>query len=69
MINARIAQIDRLISAQLNEVMHHPEFQKLEASWRGLNYLVHQSETGEHMKIRVMNVSKKDLLKDMEKAS
>jgi type VI secretion system protein ImpC len=69
MINSRIAQIDRLISMQLNEVIHHPEFQKLEASWRGLNYLVHQSETGENLKIRVMNVSKKDLLKDMEKAS
>ena len=69
MINARIAQIDRLISMQLNEVMHHPDFQKLEASWRGFNYLVHQSETGDTLKIRVMNVSKKDLLKDMEKAS
>ena len=69
MINARISQIDKLISAQLNEVVHNPEFQKLEASWRGLHYLVHQSETGERLKIRVMNVSKKDLLKDMEKAS
>jgi type VI secretion system protein ImpC len=69
MINARIAQIDKLISAQLNAVMHHPEFQKLEASWRGLNYLVMQSETGERMKIRVMNVTKKELLKDMEKAT
>ena len=69
MINARIAQIDRLISQQLNEILHHPDFQKLEGSWRGLNYLVQQSETGEMLKIRVMNVSKKDLLKDMEKAS
>jgi type VI secretion system protein ImpC len=69
MINSRIAQIDKLISDQLNEVMHHPDFQKLEGSWRGLKYLVSQSETGERMKIRVMNVSKKDLLKDMEKAS
>ncbi|MBW2592192.1 MAG: type VI secretion system contractile sheath large subunit [Deltaproteobacteria bacterium] len=69
MINARIAQIDHLISGQLNEVMHNPEFQKLEGSWRGLQYLVSQSETGESMKIRVMNTSKKELLKDMEKAS
>lgn len=69
MINSRIAQIDRLISKQLNEVVHHPDFQKLEASWRGLFYLVNQSETGEGLKIKVMNVSKKDLLKDMEKAS
>ncbi|MEW6599490.1 MAG: type VI secretion system contractile sheath large subunit [Nitrospirota bacterium] len=69
MINARIAQIDSLISKQLNEVMHNEEFQKLEASWRGLHYLVSQTETGEKLKLRVMNVSKKDLLKDMEKAS
>jgi type VI secretion system protein ImpC len=69
MINSRIAQIDRLLSQQLNEIMHHPDFQKLEASWRGLFYLVNQSETGEKLKLRVMNVSKKDLLKDMEKAS
>ena len=69
MINERISEIDRLISAQLNEVMHHEEFQKLEASWRGLAYLVDKTETGERMKLRVMNVSKKDLLKDMEKAS
>ncbi len=69
MVNARIAQIDKLISLQLNEVMHHPDFQKLEASWRGLHYLVFQSETGERLKLRVMNVSKKDLLKDMEKAT
>jgi type VI secretion system protein ImpC len=69
MINSRIAQIDRLISKQLNEIVHHADFQKLEASWRGLFYLVNQSETGETLRIKVMNVSKKDLLKDMEKAS
>jgi type VI secretion system protein ImpC len=69
MINARISQIDKLISDQLNEVMHHEEFQKLEGSWRGLNYLVDKTETGDRMKLRVMNVNKKDLLKDMEKAS
>ncbi len=69
MINARIAQIDKLISDQLNEVMHAKEFQKLEASWRGLHYLIHQSETSERLKIRVMNVSKKELLKDFERAS
>ncbi|WP_303721776.1 type VI secretion system contractile sheath large subunit [Malonomonas rubra] len=69
MINTRIGQIDKLISDQLNEIMHHPDFQKLEGSWRGLNYLVQQTETGEKLKIRVMNVSKKDLLKDLEKAS
>ncbi len=61
-INARIAEIDQLLSKQLNEIMHQPEFQKLEATWRGLNYLVHQSETSTMLKIRVLNVSKKDLL-------
>ena len=69
MINTRISQLDTLISNQLNEIMHHEAFQKLEGSWRGLQYLVSKSETGQRMKIRVLNVSKKDLLKDMEKAS
>jgi len=59
MINARIAQIDKLISDQLNEIMHHEDFQKLEGSWRGLHYLVNKSETGERMKIRVMNIIRK----------
>src|SRR5574339_468782 len=43
MINARIAQIDALLSAQLNEILHHPSFQKLEGTWRGLKYLLSQS--------------------------
>ncbi len=68
MLNARIAQIDRLISMQLREVMHHPEFQKLEGTWRGLKYLLNQSETGTMLKIKVLNVSKKELLKDLQKA-
>ncbi|HEX6730466.1 MAG TPA: type VI secretion system contractile sheath large subunit, partial [Pyrinomonadaceae bacterium] len=68
-INARIAEIDRLVSAQLNEIMHAEEFQKLEGSWRGLNHLVMNSETGTMLKIRVLNVSKKDLLKDLERAA
>ncbi|MGA9994016.1 MAG: type VI secretion system contractile sheath large subunit [Pyrinomonadaceae bacterium] len=69
MINARIAQIDKIVSVQLNEIMHHEDFQKLEGSWRGLHHLVMNSETGTMLKIRAMNVSKKDLLKDMERAS
>ena len=68
-INARISEIDRLVSSQLNEIMHAEEFQKLEGSWRGLNHLVMNSETGTMLKIRVFNVSKKDLLKDLEKAA
>src|SRR5512135_1928185 len=62
-INARIAAIDAMISKQLNAIMHHPEFQKLEAAWRGLHQLVMNTETGENMKVRVLNISKKDLLR------
>jgi len=68
MINARIAQIDHLLSIQLNEVMHHPSFQKLEGSWRGLKYMMDQSETNDMLKIKVLNVSKKDLLRDLQRA-
>lgn len=46
MINQRIAQIDHLLSLQLNTILHHPDFQKLESTWRGLRYLMEQSETG-----------------------
>ncbi|HUL16870.1 MAG TPA: type VI secretion system contractile sheath large subunit [Terriglobales bacterium] len=67
-INARIAQIDRLISLQLNEILHHPDFQKLEASWRGLKYLMSQSETSSLLKIRVLNASKKEVLRDLQRA-
>src|ERR1044072_2183578 len=67
-INARIAEIDRLMSAQLNEIMHHEEFQRLEASWRGLHHLVFETKTIPMLKIRVMNVKKRELLKDLEKA-
>jgi len=67
-INSRIAEIDRLLSSQLNEIMHHEDFQKLEGSWRGLQYLVKNSLTGTMLKIRVMNITKKELLKDFERA-
>jgi len=68
MINARIAQIDHLVSIQLNEIMHHPSFQKLEGSWRGVKYLMDQSETGVMLKIKILNVSKRELLKDLQRA-
>jgi type VI secretion system protein ImpC len=68
-INARIAAIDEMLSKQVNEILHHPEFQRLEAAWRGLNKLVMGSETGEAMKIRVFNVAKKELLKDFQAAA
>jgi type VI secretion system protein ImpC len=69
MINARIAQLDHLVSIQLNEIMHHPEFQRLEASWRGLKYLLSQTETGTMLKVKVLNASKKDLLRDLQRAA
>src|SRR5438132_3870315 len=59
-----IGEIDKKLSAQLNEVMHAPEFQRLESTWRGLKYLVDQTETGESLKIRVLNVTKRELFKD-----
>lgn len=68
-IDARIADIDALLSAQLNAIMHTPEFQQLEASWRGLKYLVRESETGPMLKIKVLNTNKKDLIKDFKSAS
>ncbi len=68
MINERIAEIDELITRQLNEIMHNPSFQKLEASWRGLHYFVMNTETGAKLKLRLLNVAKQELLKDLEKA-
>jgi len=68
MISARIAQIDHLVSLQLNEVLHAGAFQKLEGSWRGLKYLLDQSETSDKLKIKVLNVSKKELLRDLQRA-
>ncbi len=67
-INSRVAQIDHLISLQLNEILHHPAFQKLEGSWRGIKYMMDQSETSAMLKIRVLNVSKKELLRDLQRA-
>jgi type VI secretion system protein ImpC len=63
-----ITEIDKKLSAQTSAIMHMPEFQKLESTWRGLHYLVDKSETGEALKLRVLNVSRRDLFKDLEKA-
>lgn len=67
-IKERVAEIDKLINAQLNEVLHNEEFQKMESAWRGLNYLVMNTETGQMLKLRVLDVSKNDLLNDLQKA-
>lgn len=68
-INARIAAIDQLLSAQLNEIMHAPDFQRMEASWRGLHYLVMQTETSAMLKIRVLNATKDELRRDLERVA
>ena len=68
MLNERIKEIDTLVSAQLNEVMHAEEFQELEGAWRGLHYLLSQSETSEMLKLKILNVSKKELLRDLKGA-
>ncbi len=68
-IEKQIEEIDQLLSAQLNEILHAPEFQALEASWRGLHYLVKNTETGTQLKLRLLNISKAELLKDLESAS
>src|SRR5215471_14839333 len=69
MINARIAAIDQALSNQLNEIMHAEPFQRLEAAWRGLKYFVFQTETSTMLKIKVFNIARGDLLKDLRKAS
>lgn len=68
LMDARIVEIDDALGKQLNEIMHIPAFQQLEASWRGLHYLVSHAETGTMLKLRVLNVSKHDLLADLTKA-
>ncbi|HEY3738577.1 MAG TPA: type VI secretion system contractile sheath large subunit [Bryobacteraceae bacterium] len=68
MINARLAQIDHLLSIQLNEILHNAQFQKLEATWRGLKYLMDQSETSVQLKIKIFNCNKRELLKDLQRA-
>lgn len=67
-IDARVAEIDRLLSAQLSEVMHAPAFQRLESAWRGLHYLCKHTSTGEGLKIKLLNASKKDLVRDFSGA-
>jgi type VI secretion system protein ImpC len=68
-INAGIKAIDQVLSKQLAAVLHHPDFQKLEGSWRGLNYMVMNSETGASLKVKVLNATKRDLFKDLDKAA
>ena len=66
-IQAIIAAIDAKLTEQVNLILHHAEYQKLESAWRGLHYLVNNTEVDENLKIRVMNVSKTDLSKSLRK--
>jgi len=66
-ITAMIAALDRKLSEQINVILHHPDFQKLEGAWRGLHYLVNNTETDEMLKIRVLNISKTELGKTLKR--
>jgi type VI secretion system ImpC/EvpB family protein len=68
LLNRDIARLDGLLSRQVNAILHHPRFQQLEASWRGLHYLVEQAQEGENIKIRVLDLSWKELTRDLERA-
>jgi type VI secretion system protein ImpC len=65
-LESMIAKLDEQLTIQLNEIIHAPEFQKMESAWRGLNYLVFNSETDSSLKIRVMNVAKEELYRDFK---
>src|ERR1700741_42667 len=66
-IEAMIAALDNKLSDKVNRIMRNKVFQEVESAWRGLNYLVTNTETDEMLKIRVMNISKKDLAKTLKK--
>jgi len=66
-INALIAEIDAKLTEQVNLIIHHNDFQALESAWRGLSYLVNNTETDEQLKIRVMDISKKDLARTLKR--
>lgn len=66
LIDAYIAEIDAKLSAQIDEILHHPDVQKLESAWRGLKFVVDQTDFRENTKIDILNVSKDELLEDFE---
>src|SRR5258708_6093848 len=68
-VQAIIAEIDRKLSEQINRIIHHDDYQKLEGAWRGLHHLVTNTEVDEMLKIRVMNISKKELHRSEEHTS
>ncbi|MEO8060165.1 MAG: type VI secretion system contractile sheath large subunit, partial [Burkholderiales bacterium] len=66
-IEAMIAELDAKLSSQINQIMHHADFQQIESAWRGLHHLVNNTETDEQLKIRVMNISKAELGKTLKR--
>lgn len=68
MLDARVAELDQLLSAQVSAIMHLPDFQKVESSWTGLQYLVRNTSTSQNLKIKVLNATKKELVKDFQSA-
>jgi type VI secretion system protein ImpC len=64
---ALCAEIDRKLTEQINVILHHPEFQALEASWRGLAFLVNNAQTGDDLKIKLLNISRRDLIRTLRK--
>ncbi|WP_299044438.1 type VI secretion system contractile sheath large subunit [uncultured Tateyamaria sp.] len=66
-IESIVAQIDKKLTEQVNLILHHEDCQQLESAWRGLHYLVNNTETDEMLKIRVMNISKKEAHKTLRK--
>lgn len=66
-IKGMIGELDRLLSAQINEILHNPEFQKVESAWRGLHFLVSRSEINDKLKVRVMQITKTELRNSLRK--
>src|SRR5829696_9041661 len=68
-VDALIAEIDVKLSKQIDEILHHPTFQKLESSWRGLKFVIDRCDFRENVKVEMLNCSKEDLLADFEDAT
>src|SRR4029450_7894666 len=67
-VDALIAEIDVKLSMQIDEIIHHPTFQKLESAWRGLKFVIDRCDFRENVKVELLNCSKEDLLADFEDA-
>jgi len=66
LVDAMIAEIDQKLSSQIDQIVHHAEFQKLESAWRGLKFVIDRTNFRENIKVEMLNVSKDDLLEDFE---